>query len=102
MSNIKMIDNPGWTDEMYDVLMVTSSSEYEQLFDYGYGISSSFSDDNSVTDGSGCTMRQLYENVIKTDETGKQYTWSEVRSTYSKTTDDELAKVNAAIDAMEG
>lgn len=97
-----MIDNPGWTDEMYDVLMVTSSSEYDQVFDYGYGISSSFSDDNSVTDGSGCTIRQLYENVIKTDDTGKQYTWSEVRSTYSKTTDDELAKVNAAIDAMEG
>lgn len=95
-----LIDNPQWTEEMYEVLQVTSSSEYEQVFDYGYGISAVLSSDNSSEDGS-CVTRKLYEYVTKTDDTGKQYTWAELRSTYSNTVEDELKKINDTIDNIE-
>lgn len=95
-----LIDNPNWTDEMYEVLQVTSSSEYTQMFDYGYGISPVLSSDNASEDGS-CVTRKLYEYVTKSDDTGKQFTWSELRSTYSKTVDDELSQINKTIDEMQ-
>ncbi len=95
------VDNPLWTEEMYNVLTTTASSEYDQVFDYGYGISALMSDDNSQTDGQGCVTRRLYENVTKTDEAGQQYTWSALRTEYSNTVDQELAAINDAIDAME-
>lgn len=94
-----LIDNPQWTEEMYDVIQDTSSSNYEHVFDYAYGISALLSDDNSSEDGS-CVTRKLYEYVTKTDADGTQYTWSELRSSYSTVMDDELNKINATISAM--
>ena len=95
------IDNPNWTDEMYDVIEITASSEYDQVFDYGYGISPVMSSDSSSDDGN-CVTRKLYEYVTKNDDTGKQFTWSELRSTYSKTVDEELKNINNTIDSILG
>ena len=86
---------------MYDVIQVTSSSEYDQVFDYAYGISALLSDDNSATDDTGaCVTRKLYEYVTKSDAEGKQYTWAELRSSYSNTVDEELKQINDVIASM--
>ena len=88
--------NPAWTEEMYQVIQDSSTTEYKQIFDYGYGISGTLSDDNVAEDGS-CVTRKLYEYTNKTDDSGKQYTWSELRETYSPTVDSELKAINSAI-----
>jgi multiple sugar transport system substrate-binding protein len=81
---------------MYQVFLDASSTEYKQVFDYGYGISGTLSDDNSNEDGNSIT-RKLYEFTNKTDDSGHQYTWSELRETYSATVDTELKAINEAI-----
>ncbi len=88
--------NPNWTEDMYQVYIDASSSEYTQVFDYGYGISSTLSDDNANEDGN-CITRKLYEFTNKTDDDGHQYTWSELRETYSATVDSELKSINEAV-----
>ena len=88
--------NPAWTEEMYQVIQDSSTTEYKQIFDYGYGISGTLSDDNVAEDGS-CVTRKLYEYTNKTDDSGKQYTWSELRETYSPTVDSALKAINSAI-----
>ncbi len=88
--------NTNWTEDMYQVFMDCSSSEYQMVFDYGYGISSLLSDDNANEDGA-CVTRKLYENTNKTDDSGKQYTWSEVRDSYSSTVDAELKTINDSV-----
>jgi multiple sugar transport system substrate-binding protein len=90
--------NPNWTEEMYQVYLDASSSAYTQVFDYGYGISGTLSDDNSNEDGN-CVTRKLYEFTNKTDDSGHQYTWSELRETYSATVDSELKSINEAVAA---
>ena len=88
--------NPGWTEDMYQVLLDTRSTEYIQVFDYGYGISGTLSDDNVAEDGS-CVTRKLYEYTNKTDDDGKRYTWAALRESYSATVESELKEINAAI-----
>ncbi len=88
--------NPCWSEEMYQVFLDASSTEYNQVFDYGYGISGTLSDDNASEDGS-CVTRKLYEYTNKTSDDGHQYSWSELRESYSPTVDSELKDINAAI-----
>lgn len=88
--------NPAWTEEMYQVFLDCSSTEYNQVFDYGYGISGTLSDDNSNEDGS-CVTRKLYEFTNKTDDSGHQYTWAELRESYAPTVNSELDAINASI-----
>lgn len=90
--------NPQWTPEMYQVLVDSSSSEYKQVFDYGYGISSTMSNDWANEDGN-CITRKLYEFTNKQDEDGHQYTWTELRESYSATVNSELKKINEAVAA---
>lgn len=88
--------NPNWTEDMYQVIVDCSSSEYNQVFDYGYGISSTMSDDNANEDGN-CVTRKLYEYTNKADENGKQFSWTELRESYSATVDAELKTINDAV-----
>ena len=88
--------NPAWSDEMYDVFMEASSNENKMIFDYGYGISSTLSDDNASEDGN-CVTRKLYEFTNKEDDSGKQYTWTELKGAYSATVDSELKTINEAV-----
>jgi multiple sugar transport system substrate-binding protein len=90
--------NPNWTEEMYDVYAAASDNATNQMvFDYGYGISSKLSDDNSNEDGS-CITRKLYEYTNKEDDDGKQYSWTELRQTYSSTVDSELKELNSTLE----
>ena len=88
--------NPHWTEEMYQVIVDASSTDYKQIFDYGYGISGTLSDDNSNEDGS-CVTRKLYEYTNNTDDSGHRYTWAELRETWGPTVESELKTINAAI-----
>lgn len=88
--------NPAWSEEMYQVFLDASSTEYKQIFDYGYGISGTLSSDNASEDGN-CVTRKLYEFTNKTDDSGHQYSWSELRESYSATVDSELKAINDAI-----
>lgn len=88
--------NPNWTEEMYQVIQDSSTTEFKQIFDYGYGISGTLSDDNVAEDGS-CVTRKLYEYTNRTDDAGKQYTWSQLRETYGATVDSELKSINSAV-----
>jgi multiple sugar transport system substrate-binding protein len=89
--------NPLWDEDMYQVYVDASSTDYNMVFDYGYGISSTLSSDSANEDGN-CVTRKLYEFTNKTDDSGHQYTWSELRETYSATVDSELKSINKAID----
>lgn len=90
--------NPCWTEEMYDTFMEASDTSNKLVFDYGYGISSAMSDDNASVDGS-CITRKLYESTNREDDYGKQFSWAEVRETYSATVDTELKALNDAVTA---
>lgn len=74
-------------------------TEYNQVFDYGYGISSTMSDDNANEDGN-CVTRKLYEYTNKADDNGKQFSWTELRESYSATVDAELKTINDAVVAF--
>jgi len=89
--------NPNWTEDMYQVFLDASSNENKMVFDYGYGISSTMSSDNASEDGN-CVTRKLYEFTNKEDDSGKQYSWTELRQTYSSTVDSELKAINEAVE----
>lgn len=94
------VANPYWTDEMYQVKLDVVSPEYTLLFDYGYGISPKMGDDET-DEKKMSVVKRLYTLVVSTnEETESQYTWSQVRDTYSPVVDAELAELNAAISSM--
>lgn len=93
--------NPYWDEEMYQVYVDSSSGEYKQVFDYGYGISPTMSDDNSNEDGN-CITRKLYEYTNKFDDAGQQYSWSALREMYEPTVNAELKTINDAIANFNG
>ena len=41
--------------------------------------------------------RKLYENTNKADDSGKQYSWTELREAYSSTVDNELKTINEEV-----
>lgn len=91
-----LADNPGWDEEMYQVKVDASSSEYKPVFDFGYGISSILAQDDSKT-GTNAPMSALYEDIFKLDENGSQRTWSAMKNKYTGTIDSELKKINDKI-----
>lgn len=91
-----LADNPGWDEEMYQVKMDASSSEYKQIFDFGYGVSSTLAEDDSKT-GTNAPMSALYEDIFKLDENGSQRTWTALKNSYTGTVDSELSKINEKI-----
>lgn len=72
-----------------------SSSNWVQLIDPGYGISTTLSnDDAAANDTKEAVVAYMYSSVMKTDDDGAQYTWTQLRETYSGTIDSELKTFN--------
>ncbi len=94
------VSNPGWDEEMYQVLQDASSSEYKQIFDFGYGISSVLAEDDSAK-GIRAPIGALYEDIYKMDENGSQRTWSAMKNKYTGTIDSELKAMNEKIKAFK-
>lgn len=93
-------DNPGWDEDMYQVLQDASSSEYKQIFDFGYGISPTLAQDDSAK-GLRAPIGALYEDIYKLDDNGTQRTWTALKNTYMGTVDSELKKINDKIDEFK-
>ena len=91
-----LADNPGWDEEMYQVKVDASSSEYKQVFDFGYGVSSTLAEDDYKT-GANAPMSALYEDIFKLDENGSQRTWTAMKNMYNGTINSELKKINEKI-----
>jgi multiple sugar transport system substrate-binding protein len=88
--------NPYWTEEMYQIAYEELSSDnWTQLIDPGYGISITLSNDDAATnDTKEAIVSYMYSSVMKTDENGSQYTWTQLRETYKTTIDSELKTFN--------
>lgn len=88
--------NPNWTEEMYQIAFEELSSDsWVQLVDPGYGISTTLSnDDAAANDTKEAIVAYMYSSVMKTDDSGAQYTWTQLRETYSGTIDSELKTFN--------
>lgn len=88
--------NANWTEEMYSVAFEeTFTDKYTQMIDPGYGISTELSDDDAATnDTKEAVVAYMYSSVLKTDEDGSQYTWTQLRESYKGTIDSELKTFN--------
>lgn len=91
-------NNPYWTEEMYDVKMSLVSSDYFQIFDYGFGVSSTLGDRNAF-DGNQCLIDALYGDVTAVDEEGVQKSWTQVRDTYANIVESEIDALNNALES---
>ena len=92
------VNNPSWTDQMYDVAYVEPlSDKFTKMFDPGYGISTVLSDDDAATnDTKEAVIPYMYTSVMKTDENGTQYTWAQLKEQYQPTIESELKTFNEA------
>lgn len=90
------VKNPNWTDEMYQVGYEELASEnWERIIDPGYGISLLLSNDNAANnDTKEAIVSYMYTSVMKEDEEGKQYTWTQLREMYKGTIESELKDFN--------
>lgn len=91
-----MINNPNWTEDMYNVAYVDLvTDKFTKIFDPGYGISTTLSDNDAATnDTKEAVIPYLYTSVMKTDENGSQYTWTQLKEQYKGTVDSELKTLN--------
>ncbi len=98
------VNNPSWTDQMYDVAYVEPiSDKFTKLFDPGYGISTVLSDDDAATnDTKEAVIPYMYTSVMKTDENGTQYTWAQLKEQYQPTIESELKTFNESYKAFVG
>ncbi len=98
------VTQPYWTEEMFD--MSTSevlSSKYIKVVDPGYGISTLLSNDDAATNPTKeAVIPYMYSSVMKTDDDGTQYTWTQLRETYLPTIESELKDFNAEYKAFIG
>lgn len=92
-----MENNPNWTEDMYDLVYdELVSDKFTFTFEPGNGISTTLSDDNAATnDTKEAVISLLYSSVLRTDENGAQYTWTQLRESYSSTIESELKTFNA-------
>ncbi len=90
------VTQPYWTEEMYEMANVEPlSDKYIKMFDPGYGISTVLSNDDAATNATKeAVIPYMYTSVMKTDDDGKQFTWTQLRETYSSTIDSELRDFN--------
>lgn len=90
------VNNPNWTEDMYNVAYVDLvTDKFTKIFDPGYGISTTLSDNDAATnDTKEAVIPYLYTSVMKTDENGSQYTWTQLKEQYKGTVDSELKTLN--------
>ena len=90
------VKNPNWTEQMYQIgYEELSSDNWNRLVDVGYGISLELSNDKSANNPwKQAVISYMYSSVMKTDDDGAQYTWTQLRETYKGTIDSELKTFN--------
>lgn len=90
------VTQPAWTEEMYEMANVEPlTDKYVKVVDPGYGISTILSNDDAATNATKeAVIPYMYTSVMKTDDDGKQFTWTQLRETYASTIDSELKQFN--------
>lgn len=92
-----MENNPNWSETAYDLVNIELlSDKFTQVFDAGYGISTDLSNNDAASNPTKeAIIAYMYSSVSKSDEeTGNQYTWTQLRNTYSSKIQSELDKFN--------
>lgn len=90
------VTQPYWTEQMYQMANEeVLSDKFIKIFDPGYGISTVLSNDDAATNATKeAVIPYMYTSVMKEDDSGKQFTWTQLRETYSATIDSELKDFN--------
>lgn len=94
------VANPYYSETAYDLVNdELFSDKFTQVYDVGYGLSSLLSDDDHANnDSKEAVIAYMYSSVSKSDyETEQQYTWTQLKSSYSGTIQSELDTVNATL-----
>ncbi len=90
------VKNPNWTEQMYQVgYQELASDNWVRIVDPGYGISVELSNDNAATNATKeAVISYMYTSVMKEDDNGSQYTWTQLREMYKGTIDSNLDEFN--------
>lgn len=98
------VKNPNWTEDMYHVAYEELSGDnWVQLVDPGFGLTNELSNDKGASnDMKQAIITYMYTSVMKTDDDGKQYTWTQLRETYKSTIDSELKAFNQEFHEFTG
>lgn len=91
------VNAPYWTEEMYNMAIEEPlTDKFVKVVDPGYGISTLLSNDDAATNPTKeAVIPYMYSSVMKTNEDGVQYTWTQLRETYSTSIESELKDFNA-------
>ena len=89
------VKNPNWTEDMYHVAYDEYAENWNIIVDPGYGISPTLSsNDAAQNDTKECVVSYMYTSVMKTDDAGAQYTWTQLREMFKGTIDSDLKVFN--------
>lgn len=91
------LNNPYYNEDAYTLVYDTLlSSEFERVYDVGYGITTLLSNDDVADNASKeAIVAYMYSSVSKSDEeTTTQYTWTQLKEMYESTIDSELKTFN--------
>ena len=91
------VENPNWSEQAYDMVYnEVLSNKFVRLSDPGYGISPDLSnDDAALNDSKEAIVAYMYSSVLKSDvDTGAQFTWTQLRSSYQTKIQSELDTFN--------
>ncbi len=88
--------NPNWNEDMYDVAYnLLYTDYYVNISDPGNAINTEISDDAAATnDTKEAVNRYMYTSVMKQDENGAQYTWTQLKETYKPVFDRGISEIN--------
>ncbi len=88
--------NPNWTEEMYDVAWnLLYTDYYDKITDPGRAINTEISDDDAATtETKEAVNSYMYSSVMKQDENGAQYTWTQLKETYKPVIDRGIKEIN--------
>lgn len=91
------LNNPNFNENSYQLVYEDLiSDQFSRIYDVGYGISSTLSDDDAATnDTKEAIVAYMYSSVSKSDaDSGANYTWAQLKSMYEGTIESEIEKFN--------
>ena len=88
--------NPNWNEEMYGVAYdLLYSDYYNKINDPGRAINTEISDDDAATTPSKEAVNSyMYSSVMKQDDEGVQFTWTQLKETYKPALERGIKEIN--------
>ena len=91
------VENPNWSEQAYDMVFdEILSNKFVRLNDPSFSITDTLSNNDSADNAyKQAIVAYMYSSVLKSDEdTGAQYTWTQLRSSYANLIQSELDTFN--------